>query len=47
MPGPTAYGRVAVREPGGQTVEVDTPSGWTLMDWQAYAVSATTALGAP
>ena len=29
--------RVAILEPGGRTVEVDTPSGWTLVDWQAYA----------
>jgi hypothetical protein len=29
--------RVAILEPGGRTVEVDTPSGWTLPDWQAYA----------
>jgi hypothetical protein len=29
--------RVAIAEPGGRTVEVDTPSGWTLADWQAYA----------
>jgi hypothetical protein len=31
------WGRVAIQEPGGGTVEVDTPSGWTLTDWQAYA----------
>jgi hypothetical protein len=29
--------RVAVREPGGRTVEVDTPSGWTMAEWTAYA----------
>jgi len=29
--------RVAILLPGGRTVEVDTPSGWTLADWQAYA----------
>jgi hypothetical protein len=29
--------RVALREPGGRSVEVDAPSGWTLRDWQAYA----------
>lgn len=29
--------RVAIQEPGGQTVEVDAPSGDTLADWQAYA----------
>ena len=31
-PGPL-WGRVAIATPGGQ----DTPSGWTLADWQAYA----------
>ena len=31
------WGRVAIRGPDGRTVEVDTPSGWTLADWQAYA----------
>ena len=31
------WGRVAIREPGGGTVEVDTPSGWTMTDWSAYA----------
>jgi hypothetical protein len=31
------WGRVAITEPGVRTVEVDTPSGWTLTDWQAYA----------
>ena len=31
------WGRVAILEPGGRTVEVDTPSGWTLVEWQAYA----------
>jgi hypothetical protein len=40
------WGRVAITEPGGRMVEVDTPSGWTLADWQATP-SATTALGAP
>jgi hypothetical protein len=29
--------RVSILEPGGRTVEVDAPSGWTLPDWQAYA----------
>ena len=29
--------RVAITESGGRTVEVDTPSGWTLAGWQAYA----------
>jgi hypothetical protein len=29
--------RVAITESGGRTVEVDTPSGWTLTEWQAYA----------
>ena len=29
--------RIAILEPGGRTVEVDTPSGYTLADWQAYA----------
>ncbi|MGH8591008.1 MAG: hypothetical protein ACREXX_17275 [Gammaproteobacteria bacterium] len=29
--------RIAITEPGGRTVEVDTPSGWTLAEWQAYA----------
>ena len=29
--------RIAILEPGGRTVEVDTPSGWTLGEWQAYA----------
>jgi hypothetical protein len=29
--------RVAIAEPGGRTVEIDTPSGWTFADWQAYA----------
>jgi hypothetical protein len=24
-------------EPGGQPIEVDAPSAWTLADWQAYA----------
>jgi tubulysin polyketide synthase-like protein len=28
--------RVAILDPEGRTVEVDTPSGWTLADWQAY-----------
>jgi hypothetical protein len=31
------WGRVAILEPGGRTVEVDTPSGYTLADWHAYA----------
>jgi hypothetical protein len=29
--------RVAILKPSGHTVEVDSPSGWTLRDWQAYA----------
>jgi hypothetical protein len=29
--------RMAIMEPGGRTVEVDTPSGCTFADWQAYA----------
>lgn len=29
--------RVAIQEPGGRTIEVDTPSGYTLADSQAYA----------
>jgi hypothetical protein len=29
--------RVSIFEPGGRTIEVDAPSGWTLPDWQAYA----------
>ena len=29
--------RVALTEPGGRTIEVDAPSGWTLPHWQAYA----------
>ncbi|MDQ3581172.1 MAG: DUF3987 domain-containing protein [Pseudomonadota bacterium] len=29
--------RVAILEPGGRTVEVDTPSGWNLPEWQAFA----------
>jgi hypothetical protein len=29
--------RVSITEPGGRVVEVDTPSGYTLADWQAYA----------
>ena len=29
--------RVAILESGSRTVEVDTPSGWTLTEWQAYA----------
>ncbi|MGI8427389.1 MAG: hypothetical protein ACR2M4_12535 [Actinomycetota bacterium] len=29
--------RVSVREPGGRTIEVDAPSGWTLPHWEAYA----------
>ena len=39
--------RVAIREPDGQTIEVDTPSGWTLPDWQAYAERYHGTLGAP
>jgi hypothetical protein len=31
------WGRVAITEPGDRTVEVDSPSGWILPDWQAYA----------
>ena len=31
------WGRVSILEPGGRSVEVDTPSGWTLADWSAYA----------
>jgi hypothetical protein len=34
-PSPTACGwGVAILDPGGQTIEVDTPSGWTLPDWR-------------
>jgi hypothetical protein len=29
--------RIAITKPGVRTVELDTPSGWTLADWQAYA----------
>ncbi|MGH7315688.1 MAG: hypothetical protein ACREJS_05440 [Candidatus Rokuibacteriota bacterium] len=29
--------RVAIQEPGGRTVEVDTPSGYTPPEWAAYA----------
>ena len=29
--------RVSITEPGGRVVGVDTPSGWTLADWQSYA----------
>jgi hypothetical protein len=29
--------RIAIVEPSARTVEVDTPSGYTLADWQAYA----------
>jgi hypothetical protein len=29
--------RVAILEPGGRTVETDTPSGWNLGEWAAYA----------
>jgi hypothetical protein len=32
-----SWWRVAILEPGARTVEVDTPSGYTLADWQAYA----------
>ncbi|MFN2525455.1 MAG: hypothetical protein ABR505_04225, partial [Actinomycetota bacterium] len=36
--GPGAlWWRVSILEPSGRTVEVDTPSGWTLPDWQTYA----------
>jgi hypothetical protein len=28
---------VSTLEPGGQPIEVDAPSAWTLADWQAYA----------
>jgi hypothetical protein len=31
------WGRVAIRGPDGRTVELDSPSGYTLTDWQAYA----------
>ncbi|MGH8584657.1 MAG: hypothetical protein ACREWE_00180 [Gammaproteobacteria bacterium] len=34
---PRLWWRVSILEPGGRTVEVDTPSGWTLAEWQAYA----------
>jgi hypothetical protein len=30
--------RVAIADPGGRTVEVDTPSGYTLTDCHAYAL---------
>ncbi|MGH8577107.1 MAG: hypothetical protein ACREXJ_09380 [Gammaproteobacteria bacterium] len=33
----TPWWRVSITEPGGRTFEVDTPSGWTLPEWQAYA----------
>ena len=37
-PGPGhLWWRIAITEPGARTVEIDTPSGWTLADWQAYA----------
>jgi hypothetical protein len=36
--------RVAILEPGGRTVEVDTPSGWTLADWQPGPGCAVTAI---
>jgi hypothetical protein len=29
--------RVAILVPGGQNVEADTPSGWTLAEWRAYS----------
>jgi hypothetical protein len=29
--------RIAITKAGARTVEIDTPSGWTLADWQAYA----------
>jgi hypothetical protein len=35
--GDPLWWRVVLIEPGGQTIEVDAPSGWTLADWQAYA----------
>ena len=28
---------MAITEPGARTVEVDTPSGWALGEWAAYA----------
>jgi hypothetical protein len=34
---PELWWRVAITEPGGRTIEVDAPSGWTLGDWGAYA----------
>ncbi len=35
---PTAlWWRVSILEPGGRAIEVDTPSGFTLPDWEAYA----------
>lgn len=37
--------RVAITEPGGRTVEVDIPSGYTLADWQAYAEPGFSSLG--
>ena len=33
----TLWWRVAITEPGARTVEIATPSGWTLADWRAYA----------
>jgi hypothetical protein len=30
--------RVSITDPGGRTVEVDTPSGWTLSEWVAYTL---------
>jgi hypothetical protein len=30
--------RVSITDPGGRTVEVDTPSGWTLSEWAAYTL---------
>jgi hypothetical protein len=38
--------RVAILEPGARTVEVHTPSRWTLAEW-ATTPTATTTLGAP
>ena len=36
-PLPPLWGRIAITEPSGRTIEVDAPSGWILPDWQAYA----------
>jgi hypothetical protein len=35
--GDPLWWRVAITEPRGRTIEVDTPSGWTLPEWRAYA----------